>query len=123
LSFIAASRVGYFLAMRLDAARRFALSLPETTEEPHFEMSSFRVKGKIFTTVPVGGKCLQVRALVADDPAAFEEIVWGKRAMIDWIRVVLAKADRQQVEELLEDAWRRKAPKRVVAAFEAERQK
>src|SRR5262245_53758767 len=27
--------------MKLQVARKFALSLPETTEEPHFEMSSF----------------------------------------------------------------------------------
>jgi predicted DNA-binding protein (MmcQ/YjbR family) len=33
-------------------AREFALSLPGTSEEPHFDMSSFRVKGKIFATVP-----------------------------------------------------------------------
>ena len=29
-----------------------ALSLPATTEEPHFNYSSFRVNGKIFSTVP-----------------------------------------------------------------------
>lgn len=75
-----ASRRGRILRdMRLDTARRFALSLPETTEEPHFEKSSFRVRGKIFATVPLGGKHLNVhvdadeaRALIADDPAAFD---------------------------------------------------
>ena len=114
--------------MRLDTARRFVLSLPETTEEPHFEKSSFRVKGKIIATVPVGGKVLHLsvdpdegRALVEEDPAAFEPIVWGQRPRHDWVRVILAKADRTQVEELLEDAWRRKAPKRLLAAFDAER--
>ena len=112
--------------MRLDTARRFALALPETTEEPHFEKSSFRVKGKIFATVPDTGKHLHVnvdpaeaRALCEQQPAAYEEIVWGKRVVEDWLRVVLAAAERQQVEELLEDAWRRKAPKRVLAAYDA----
>jgi hypothetical protein len=33
--------------MRIDTVRRFALSLPETTEEPHFDKSSFRVRGKM----------------------------------------------------------------------------
>jgi hypothetical protein len=42
--------------MRLATARHFALSLPEAVEAPHFEKSSFRVKGKIFATVPEGGK-------------------------------------------------------------------
>jgi hypothetical protein len=112
--------------MRLDTARRFALSLPETTEEPHFEKSSFRVKGKIFATVPVGGRCLHVyvgpderRALLEQDPTTFEEIVSGRRSAVDWIRVVLRSADRAQVCELLEDAWRAKAPPRVRAARDA----
>ena len=111
--------------MRLETARRFALSLPETTEEPHFEKSSFRVRGKIFATVPEGGKLLHVvvdpdecRALLEADPKAFEAIVWGKEVRNDWIRVHLAAADRAVVQELLEDAWRAKAPKRVVAAYD-----
>jgi hypothetical protein len=111
--------------MRLDTARRFALSLPETTEEPHFDKSSFRVKGKIFATVPQGGKVLHVNvepdeghALVEVQPEVFEAILWGKQDRTDWIRVHLAKADRAVVQELLEEAWRRKAPKRVLAAFD-----
>lgn len=112
--------------MELDAARRFALSLPETTEEPHFDMSSFRVKGKIFATVPQGGATLHVfvdpdegRALLAEEAPAFEQIAWGKQLRTDWIRVHLRLADVAQVRELLEDAWRMKAPKRVLAAYDA----
>ena len=30
----------------------FALSLPDTTEAPHFKYTSFRVAGKIFATAP-----------------------------------------------------------------------
>ncbi|HYD10013.1 MAG TPA: MmcQ/YjbR family DNA-binding protein [Acidimicrobiales bacterium] len=113
--------------MKLDTARRFALSLPETTEEPHFDKSSFRVKGKIFCTVPADGTTLhiglgsadEVQALVAEQPEAFEVIVWGKREVSDWVRVHLPKADRAVVCELLEDAWRAKAPKRVLAAHDA----
>jgi hypothetical protein len=114
--------------VRLDTARRFALSLPETTEEPHFEKSSFRVRGKIFATVPEGGKSLHVlvdpaewHALIEEHPGAFEEIVWGKQVRHDWVRVQLAAADRAQVHELLEEAWRRKAPAKLVAAFDADR--
>jgi hypothetical protein len=97
--------------MRLDTARRFALALPETTEEPHVEKSSFRVKGKIFATVPLGNRHLHVfvdpaegEALVAEYPKAFEFIIWGKNVKSDWLRVTLSAADRTQVCELLEDA-------------------
>lgn len=34
----------------IDKFRKLALSFPETTEEPHFENISFRVKKKIFAT-------------------------------------------------------------------------
>jgi hypothetical protein len=114
--------------MRLDTARRFVLSLPETTEEPHFEKSSFRVKGKIIATVPLGGRHLNLnveegegRALCEEHPEMFQPIIWGKRAQTEWIQVTLAKADRWIVQELLEDAWRRNAPKRVLAAYDADR--
>jgi hypothetical protein len=114
--------------VRLDTARKFALSLPEATEEPHFDMSSFRVKGKIFCTVPTDGKRLHVyadadeaRALVAEHPKAFEHITWGKRERPEWLRVYLAHAPTAIVKELLEDAWRAKAPKRVLAAYDASR--
>ena len=105
--------------MRIDAARRFALSLPEATEEPHFDMSSFRVGGKIFATVPPQGGLLHVmvdeeeaRAVAASNPSAYEELWWGKK--LSGLRVKLAAAHGAEVCELLEDAWRRKAPKRLL---------
>ena len=108
--------------MRLDTARRFALSLPETTEEPHFEASSFRVRKKIFCTVPPGGQLLHIyvdpaegAALVEEDPAAYEHIVWGKRLRPEWLRVHLGNAKADQVKELLEEAWRLKAPPKLLA--------
>ena len=43
------------IPVNLNDARRIAMSLPEVTEEPHFEYTSFRVKGKIFATAPPDG--------------------------------------------------------------------
>ena len=110
--------------MTPEEVRVFALSLPESTEEPHFEMSSFRVVGKIFAAAPPGGEYLHIfldeysaRASVQEDPVVFEELWWGKK--LCGIRVALAAADPSLVEELLEEAWRRKAPRRAVAAWES----
>ena len=110
--------------MNLAGARRIALALPEASEEPHFDMTSFRIRGRIFATSPPGGEFLHVfvdesdvKALVASDPAAYEELWWGKK--LSGLRVRLKEADRSQVKELLEDAWRRKAPKRLAAAYDA----
>jgi hypothetical protein len=107
----------------LAQVRRFALSLPGVTEEPHFDASSFRVHGKIFATVPPDGVHLhvftgegEIAASVAEDPGAFEPLVWGRRTR--GLRVRLAEAPMRRVQELLEDSWRRRAPKRLVAAYD-----
>ncbi len=41
--------------MELEEVRPLGLSLPGATEEPHFEMASFRVRGRIFATLPPDG--------------------------------------------------------------------
>jgi hypothetical protein len=107
----------------LDQARRFAMSLPEVTEQPHHDMSSFRVRGKIFVTVPPDEEHLhvfvdepEITASVAEDPAAFEPLRWGRQ--VRGVRVNLAAAPADRVQELIEESWRRKAPKRLLADYE-----
>jgi hypothetical protein len=108
--------------MKIAEVRRFALSLPKATEEPHFDYSSFRVQGKIFATVPPEEKHLHVfvdgallDVLPAAQPKAYEKLFWGKR--VAYLRVTLAAAKATDVEELLRSAWRRRAPKKLAAAF------
>jgi hypothetical protein len=110
----------------LDSARAFALSLPGATEEPHFDMSSFRVRGKIFATVPPDDEHLhvfvgegEIHAAVAEDPAAFEPLLWGQR--LSGLRVRIAAAPAQRIAELLEESWRRKAPARLAAEWDTRR--
>ena len=105
--------------MRINEVRRFALSLPETTEEPHFHFSSFRVKGKIFATVPPDEKHLHVFVddekrdlMVATEPQAYEKLWWGKKVV--GLRVILAKAKSGDVKGLLRSAWQSKAPKSLL---------
>lgn len=104
--------------MKLAEVRKIALSLPETTEEPHFNYSSFRVGGKIFATVPPEGEHVHVfvseeqreRAL-ALEPGWIEKLFWGKKAV--GLRIALEKAKPALLEALLAEAWRGKAPKRL----------
>jgi hypothetical protein len=110
----------------VDSVRTAALALPETTEQPHFDMASFRIGGKIFVTIPPSNDRAHifvpedvVRAFVAEQPAAFEELWWGKR--LYGVIVHLASATRSDMDELLETAWLAKAPKRVAAAYVAGR--
>ncbi len=112
--------------MNLPQFRRFALSLPETTEEPHFHYTSFRVRGRIFATaLPHGG---QVHVFVGDEEreaalamylAFVEKLFWGKK--VAGIRVALATAKPAAVKALLRQAWSRKAPKGLAAGLVAKR--
>ena len=110
--------------MKLAEGQKFALSLPETTEQPHFDYSSFRIRGKIIATVPPDGDHLHVfidedttRAATAHSSGAFEELWWGKRLL--GVRVDLRAADADLVFDLLEESWRRRAPKRLAAQLAA----
>ena len=106
--------------MKLQQACTYALSLPEATEEPHFEYASFRVRGKIFATVPPDGVHMHIfveedqrATLIAAHPEAFTPLHWG--AKVVGIRVLLAQAEADTVKRLLRQSWMRKAPKRLAA--------
>jgi hypothetical protein len=106
--------------MTLAQARRIALALPEAAESPHHEMTSFRVRGRIFATAPADGARLHVfvedalrEIVVAAKPAVCENLSWG--AKIIGVRVHLGKATPALVTELLHAAWSAKAPKSLRA--------
>ena len=110
----------------LSHARAFALSLPGTSEEPHFDMTSFRVNGRIFATAPADETRLhifvdesEIAASVAELPGACEPLLWGQR--VRGLRVRLPAAPQERVAELLEESWRRKAPRSLVAELDARR--
>jgi hypothetical protein len=106
--------------VKLSAARRLALALPEVTEAPHHGMVSFRVASKIFCTVPdddhlnVMLDAEPTGAAVETAPAAFAPLMWGKQ--LAGVKVTLAKAEPRRLAQLLELAWQRRAPKRLLAA-------
>ncbi|HVJ28958.1 MAG TPA: MmcQ/YjbR family DNA-binding protein [Gammaproteobacteria bacterium] len=105
--------------MKIADVRRLALALPEATEAPHFDRTSFRVRDKIFATVGSDGRDMNVfvddeqrEIMVKVDPRAYETRMWGKSG---YLHVHLAKAKARDVETLLQSAWERKAPKKLVA--------
>jgi hypothetical protein len=115
-----------------DDVRRLALALPRTTEKPSYGTPGFRVADELFARIrePVDGEDHDVvvlwvsdlgekEALLASDPERFTTT-----PHYDGHPAVLLRFDRVDVDELadlLEDAWRVRAPARVVAAFDAER--
>jgi hypothetical protein len=61
----------------------------------------------------------EAQALLHEHPATFEPIGRGQQINPEWLRVNLASADTKQMRELLVEAWRAKARKRVLANFDA----
>jgi hypothetical protein len=105
-------------------ARTLALALPEAQESSHFDTPDFRVRGKIFSTLP-GPDRMVVRidppdqaVLLAAEPATFSPCpgAWGLKG---WTIVQLGSVDPDVLRDLLVDSWRRLVPKKVAAAYDA----
>lgn len=108
-----------------DQVRRAALALPEAHEAPHFEVTSFRVRQKIFATMgEVAGRI--VLKLTPDRQAMMMEVrpdlysrpenYWGRQG---WTYFALAAADVETLRHALATSYRTVAPKKLVAALDA----
>jgi hypothetical protein len=90
-----------------------ALALPGVTEADHHGRRSFRVgTGKVLATVPADGV---LNVMVGEDLAhaasaqpGVELLWWGQK--LSGVRVELADVEPALLEELLHDAWGRRAP-------------
>src|SRR5215211_6219603 len=94
--------------------------LPETEEGTWFRTPSLRVRKTSFCRLKEDGETLVVRvvdledkeALLRSDPdALFSTPHYDGYA---YVLVRLDRVDPQQLRELIEDAWRLAAPKRVL---------
>lgn len=110
--------------MNIAQVRSKALALPEVAEEPHFQSTSFRIRGRIFATVPPAEEFLHVfvreddrEPALAMYPEFIEKLFWGGK--VAGLRVVLARAEPKVVAALLQRAWSHKAPKALVAKIGA----
>ena len=105
----------------LRRARELALALPEAIEADHHGITSFRVRGRIFATVPDPAHMRimvdenEIRAAVAENPTICEEFYWGKR--LACVVVAVKPASSNLLRELLAEAWLRKAPRSLAARF------
>jgi hypothetical protein len=109
--------------MTLDDARRFALTLPGVEEGTSYGTAAFRVAGKLFARQHDDGETLIVRAiqqqremLLQADPEVF--YVTDHYRAHPWVLVRLGNISLARLRETLEEAWRLRAPKRLVDAFD-----
>jgi hypothetical protein len=109
--------------MQIRTIRRLALSLPEAEERETWQVPTFRVRGRIFAMLGDDARELwlksthdEQRALVATAPETF--FVPPYVGPSGWVGVRFGRVDRGEFEELLTEAWRLTAPKRLVSAFD-----
>lgn len=103
--------------MKIETVRKFALSLENVIETPHHDYSAFRVRGKIFVTVPPKEDMIHVfvdeedRALaLALYPDWVEKLLWGGK--VRGLRITLALAAIAPVKLLITKAYDTQASKR-----------
>jgi hypothetical protein len=106
--------------------RRIALGLPSTTEKPSYGTPGFRVKDKLFARIREEGDVLVVwtgpgekEALIEAEPDKF-----FSTPHYDGHEMVLARfgaIDVDELEELLTESWRLRAPAKLLAAFDGGR--
>lgn len=105
------------LMVSIDTFRKMALSFPETTEVPHFEKTSFRVKKKIFATYDEkhNKACLKLSEIDQDVFSTINKTAiypvpnkWGKQG---WTFVQLDKLDNNILKDALTTAYCEVAPK------------
>lgn len=102
----------------LDTVRAVALRLPGTEEGTSYGTAAFRVSGKLFARLHQDGESLVVRAdveqregLVQAYPKIF--FITDHYRNHPWVLVRLASISRDELSEVLEEAWRLRAPKRL----------
>jgi hypothetical protein len=107
--------------------RRIALSLPQTTEEPWYGSPGYKVAGRGFLrlrTEADGGLVVFVadlgekEALLTSDQEAFYTTPHYDN--YPTVLINLAKVDPTELEELIIESWRLKAPVKVRTAYDRE---
>jgi hypothetical protein len=106
-----------------DDARRLVLSFPEAEERETWGHPTFRVRDKMFMAMDTEGATVTVKAtreaqaaLVGSEPETFSVPAYvGHHG---WVGVALDRVDPEELAELVDEAWRMTAPKRLVRAYD-----
>ncbi|OSZ79249.1 hypothetical protein CAP35_13630 [Chitinophagaceae bacterium IBVUCB1] len=108
------------------AARKLAMAFDEVTEEPHFEVTSFRVKKKIFATMNVPEKRMTLKLTPIDQNVfcTYNNTVvypvpnaWGKQG---WTHINLQTIPKEMLQDILTVAYCTTAPKKLADKYRIE---
>lgn len=99
--------------------------LPEVERSASYGTPALKVKGKLFARLREDGESVAVfvdfmerEALTQANPDAY--VVTDHYREYPMVLVVLAAVPDDELREILVESWRRRAPKRLVTAFDAE---
>jgi hypothetical protein len=100
-----------------------ALALPDVVEAEHFAQPDFRVRNRIFATLPKerDAVCLKTTPINLDSLVSADSLTFRNEWRGRWLRVRLDRIGATMLEELLVDAWTLVAPKRLTKIFLASR--
>lgn len=106
--------------------RQVALSLPGSVERPYNRLPSFRVRGTLFLRIHELPDVFFVRCasieerndLLKAEPAKF--FITPHYDGYPGFLVRLSQVDAGEMTELVTDSWRVCAPRRLLAAYDAE---
>jgi hypothetical protein len=104
--------------------RGAALSLPEVEERETWGHPTFRVRDKMFATLSGDGTGASVKATKEEQTALIEEDseTFSVPAYVGrhgWVGIDVTRIDTAHLRELIIEAWRLTAPKRLVKAYDA----
>ena len=106
-----------------ETARRLAIHLPGVEEGTSYGTPALKVKGKLFARLHDNGEWLVVRIDLDERAMRLETepdlfLITDHYLAYPWILVRLAVVQEDELRELLEDAWRLAAPKRLIDEFD-----
>jgi hypothetical protein len=102
-------------------------ALPEVEEATWYGTPSLRVRKRSLCRMKEDGETLVIRVIDLEDKDALlrsDPAVYFTTPHYDghaYVLIRLAAADPAALAELIEDAWRLVAPKRLISAFDAQR--
>ncbi|HEX4601662.1 MAG TPA: MmcQ/YjbR family DNA-binding protein [Gemmatimonadales bacterium] len=113
-------------AVTLTTVRRLALALPGVEEGPCYGTPGFRVRGKFLARLWEDGETLVVRCgdderdfRMQADPETF--FITDHYRGYPAVLIRLRRVRRADLRDILDQAWRLQAPKRLLAEYENRR--
>jgi hypothetical protein len=107
--------------------RELAGALPEVEESTSYGTPAFKVRGRLFARLHQSGESVVVRVdkheramrMRADSEAFY---ITNHYTAYPWMLVRFSAVQRDDLAELLEDSWRRQAPKRLAGDYDRGRE-